>query len=176
MLKQHSCVFFEEHQNTDRGTLYCMCCEMKWEMCSLYTGKTKPPFFKHTVHNRRATQDSAVYTRRQRGFVLTSPDMVGIYFIFFRVWTVWVECGDWPRGSRRSWGGPVVLGKKLEAETERGVHWAGSGTEAEARQSRTLSASLNASSSGWSEKEREGGRGEERGRRLNERTARYVSI
>lgn len=43
--------------------------------------------------------------------------------------------------------------KKNEVETERAVHWAGSGTEAEARQSHTLSASLNASASGVSEQE-----------------------
>lgn len=42
----------------------------------------------------------------------------------------------------------MVLVKKSEVETERAGHWAGSGTEAEARQSHTLSASLNASSSG----------------------------
>lgn len=41
----------------------------------------------------------------------------------------------------------MVLVKRLEAEWERGVHWAGSGTEVEARQSHTLFASLNASSS-----------------------------
>lgn len=58
-----------------------------------------------------------------------------------------------PRGSRRSWGGPVVLVKKLEAVKGRAVHWAGSRTEAEARQSHTLSASLNASSAEWSEKD-----------------------
>lgn len=42
----------------------------------------------------------------------------------------------------------MVLVKKLEAEMERGVHWAGSEAEIEARQSHTLSASLIASSSG----------------------------
>lgn len=44
--------------------------------------------------------------------------------------------------------GLVVLVMKCEAEKERAVHWAGSETETEARQSQTLSASLNASFSG----------------------------
>lgn len=55
---------------------------------------------------------------------------------------------DRPRESRRFCWGPVVLQKKLEAETERGGRWAGSGNESEARQSHTPSASPNASSSG----------------------------
>lgn len=41
----------------------------------------------------------------------------------------------------------MVLVRMLEAETEMGVHWSGSVTESEARQSHTLFASLNASSS-----------------------------
>jgi len=55
---------------------------------------------------------------------------------------------DSPRESRRSWEGLVM---KCEAGKERAAHWAGSETEAEARQSHTLSASLSASSSEWSE-------------------------
>lgn len=51
----------------------------------------------------------------------------------------------------------MVLVKKSEVEMERAGHWAGSGTAGEARQSHTQFASLNASSSGLSETQKQEG-------------------
>lgn len=74
-----------------------MCCERKWEWYSVSTGKTKPPFFKHMVHNRGANspgRDPAAHTRWQDAFILASMDVFGTS----RVSTVCVEAETDPEG------------------------------------------------------------------------------
>lgn len=89
----------EEHTQKHRQTtIKYMCCERKWAWYSVSTGKTKPPFFKHTVHNRGANspgRDSAAHTRWRDASILASPDVFGT----FRVLTVCAEAETDPEGA-----------------------------------------------------------------------------
>lgn len=127
------------YQNTDRGRLY----RVLWNEVRTPNQRSLNTWC--TIEEQMLLANAQhVSTHRHDAALLIGLQRTWMVFVFW----------DWPRESRRFWGGPVVRWKKREAQTERGAHWAGSGTESEARQSHTLSASLNASSSGWSGKER----------------------
>lgn len=107
--------------------------------------RNKKPVFKQ-ITVRINPWDSAVCTPRQN-ILLSCPNQLFHSDSIFRILR-----GDrhWPRGSRRSLGGPVVPLKILVPEMETEAHWAGSGSEDLARQSHTLPATQTASCAGWS--------------------------